>query len=124
VLFLDHPRRDIRDTSSYKPFRSAFSGRTPSLKALTARMLGVQVQEGEHSSVQDAQAAVRLYTMFRRQWESELKKKKTKTMTQRTDKIQKKESKITAPLAVASNKGRVLNPAGRKMYVDSDEETD
>jgi hypothetical protein len=26
---------------------------------------GVTVQTGEHSSVQDAQAAVRLYTMFR-----------------------------------------------------------
>ena len=29
------------------------------------RFLGVKVQEGEHSSVQDSQAAVRLYTMHR-----------------------------------------------------------
>ena len=34
------------------------------LKILTAKMLGVTVQEGEHSSVQDAQATMRLYTMF------------------------------------------------------------
>ena len=27
-------------------------------------MLGVTIQEGEHSSVQDAQATMRLYTMF------------------------------------------------------------
>ena len=81
VLFLDHPRKLIRDTSKYKPFKAAFGNRTPSLKNLTARFLGVRillekklnlwifpqvsVQSGEHSSVQDSQAAVRLYTMHR-----------------------------------------------------------
>ena len=44
VLFLDHPKKYIRDTSIYKPFRSAFGGKTPSLKNLTSRMLGVAVQ--------------------------------------------------------------------------------
>ena len=44
VLFLDHPKKMIRDTSMYKPFRTAFGGKTPSLKNLTARMLGVKVQ--------------------------------------------------------------------------------
>ena len=29
VLFLDHPKKFIRDTSKYKPFRAAFGGRTP-----------------------------------------------------------------------------------------------
>ena len=32
---------------------------------VTIIFLGVSVQTGEHSSVQDAQAAVRLYTMVR-----------------------------------------------------------
>ena len=44
VLFLDHPKKMIRDTSLYKPFRDAFGGRTPSLKNLSERMLGVKVQ--------------------------------------------------------------------------------
>jgi len=70
VLFLDHPKKMIRDTSKYKPFKNAFGGRTPSLKNLSARFLGVTVQTGEHSSVQDSQAAVRLYTMFRKEWEA------------------------------------------------------
>ncbi|PVD25041.1 hypothetical protein C0Q70_15538 [Pomacea canaliculata] len=51
VLFLDHPRRDIRDTSRYKPFRQLMGGRTPSLKKLTSALLGVAVQEGEHNSI-------------------------------------------------------------------------
>jgi RNA exonuclease 4 len=44
VLFLDHPRKQIRDTSTYKYFRNAFGGKTPSLKRLSERMLGVKVQ--------------------------------------------------------------------------------
>lgn len=69
VLFLSHPRSDIRDTSKYKGFKCHFGGRTPSLKKLVDRLLGVQIQQGEHNSVQDAQAAMRLYTMHRREWE-------------------------------------------------------
>ena len=60
VLFLDHPKKMIRDTSKYKPFRTAFGGRTPSLKNLAERFLGVKVQTGEHSSVQDSQVSITL----------------------------------------------------------------
>lgn len=74
VLFLSHPKRRVRDTSLYRPFRTMFGGRTPSLKALSERILGVKVQQGEHSSVQDAQAAMRCYTMYRKQWEEDLQK--------------------------------------------------
>lgn len=51
--------------------QAAFGGRTPGLKALAERYLGVAVQAGEHSSVQDSQAAVRLYTLVRTDWEAE-----------------------------------------------------
>ena len=70
----------VRDTSTYKPFRTVFGGRTPSLKNLSARMLGVSVQQGEHSSVQDAQAAMRLYTMFRKDWEKDSNKRRIKNV--------------------------------------------
>ncbi|CAG0892401.1 unnamed protein product [Darwinula stevensoni] len=76
VLFLSHPRKKLRDTSRFRPFRALFNGKTPSLKNLCAQLLGVTVQVGEHSSVQDAQAAMRLYTMYRKQWESEMKEMK------------------------------------------------
>merc|ERR1712107_383771 len=71
VLFLGHPRKMIRDTSKYKPFRQHFGGKTPGLKKLSERYIGVEVQSGEHSSVQDAQATVRLYTMVRNEWEKQ-----------------------------------------------------
>lgn len=74
VLFLTHPKKMIRDTSQYKPFRNMFNGKTPGLKKLSARLLGVTVQEGEHSSVQDAQATMRLYTTVKRDWERDVVK--------------------------------------------------
>ncbi|OWF51430.1 RNA exonuclease 4-like isoform X2 [Mizuhopecten yessoensis] len=72
VLYLSHPRKLVRDTSKYKPFRAMFNGKTPSLKKLTAKVLDVAVQEGEHSSIQDAQATMRLYTMYKQKWEKDL----------------------------------------------------
>ncbi|KAK3605815.1 hypothetical protein CHS0354_002433 [Potamilus streckersoni] len=89
VLYLDHPRKDIRDTSRYKPFRQLFNGRTPSLKKLTAQVLNVSVQEGEHDSVQDAQAAMRLYTMYRKQWEKDLKLSAPRQRKIRKEKLKK-----------------------------------
>ena len=71
-LHLNHPEKDIRDTSRYKPFIAEFRGKTPSLKNLAARKLGVEIQVGEHSSVQDAQAATKLYNMISKEWEAVL----------------------------------------------------
>ncbi|KAL7675374.1 hypothetical protein ACOME3_001634 [Neoechinorhynchus agilis] len=52
VLLLSHPRRRIRDTSKYKPFRTVRSGGgTPSLKLLARTLLGVEIHEGCHDSV-------------------------------------------------------------------------
>ncbi|XP_027949208.1 RNA exonuclease 4 isoform X2 [Eumetopias jubatus] len=68
VLFLDHPKKKIRDTQKYKPFKSQ-SGR-PSLKLLAGRIVGATVQQAEHCSIQDAQAAMRLYTLVKKEWES------------------------------------------------------
>ncbi len=138
VLFLTHPKRMIRDTSAYKPFRAAFRGRTPSLKNLTARMVGVSVQEGEHSSVQDAQAAMRLYTMFRKEWEKgeDDRWQRGKSLAKaglKTGGAKKEKSKAGAAKARYSPKAPVVfagsSSAGsggggkkRALYQDSDDE--
>ncbi|KAK1803634.1 hypothetical protein P4O66_021048 [Electrophorus voltai] len=96
ILLLDHPKKMIRDTQKYKPFKKiakvvrvspmekadivvsvhhgvfCMSGR-PALRVLCREVLNVKVQQGEHSSVQDAQATMRLYTLVKKQWEAELK---------------------------------------------------
>jgi len=70
VLFIRHPRYMIRDTSMY--FKKANQGKTPSLKTLALRFLGMDIQSGEHSSVEDAQAVMKIYLKHRDEWEGRL----------------------------------------------------
>lgn len=75
VLLLDHPQKKIRDTQRYKPFKQRVKSSRPSLKLLCEKLLNVQVQTAEHCSIQDAQAAMRLYTLEKKKWEAALKNK-------------------------------------------------
>ncbi|KAI9724057.1 MAG: hypothetical protein M1812_000775 [Candelaria pacifica] len=61
ALLLSHPKRDIRDTSRLGVYRQLSAGKTPSLKRLASEVLGVEIQEGEHSSVEDARACMALF---------------------------------------------------------------
>lgn len=61
VLMLSHPKRDIRDTSKFSGFRKYSAGRAPSLKKLAREVLGVDIQDGEHSSIEDARATMLLF---------------------------------------------------------------
>lgn len=73
VLDIRHPWYLTRDTSRYKRFYEIGFG-TPSLKRLTSVFLNVEIQTGEHNSIQDAQATMQLYMLFRREWEAEIKR--------------------------------------------------
>ena len=61
MLMIGHPKRDIRDTSRHPPFRQLNGGNPPSLKLLASEFLGVEIQGGAHSSVEDARACMLLY---------------------------------------------------------------
>ncbi|KAL2070480.1 hypothetical protein VTL71DRAFT_13506 [Oculimacula yallundae] len=61
AMMLGHPRKDIRDTSRYSGFRKYNGGRIPSLKKLAKELLGVDIQGGEHSSIEDARATMLLF---------------------------------------------------------------
>ena len=71
ALLLGHPKRDIRDTSRYPGFRRYSAGRTPGLKKLAKEILGVDIQEGQHSSVEDARATMLLFRREKNGFESE-----------------------------------------------------
>lgn len=74
VLFLSHPRKYTRDTQRFKLFRELANSKRPSLKKLAAAVLNVNIQEGEHSSVEDAKVAMQLYMMYRKKWEKLFRK--------------------------------------------------
>ena len=71
ALLLGHPKRDIRDTSKHPPFKALASGKTPGLKRLAQEVLGVDIQGGEHSSIEDARAAMLLFRKEKDSFESE-----------------------------------------------------
>ncbi|RXN21690.1 RNA exonuclease 4-like protein [Labeo rohita] len=96
ILLLDHPKKMIRDTQKYKPFRQTAKSSRPALRVLCKEILNVKVQQGEHSSVQDAQATMRLYTLVKKQWEAEIKATRAGQFqkTPRKPKTAKKHSKL------------------------------
>jgi RNA exonuclease 4 len=55
-------------------FRKGGKLRPRALRVLAASELGLTIQEGEHSPVDDARAALYLYHKHRREWERALKK--------------------------------------------------
>jgi RNA exonuclease 4 len=61
AMMLGHPKRDIRDTARFSGFRKYSAGKTPSLKKLAKEILGVDIQGGEHSSIEDARATMLLF---------------------------------------------------------------
>lgn len=75
ALLLSHPKRDIRDTSKYPPYRKLAGGGSPRLKVLAAEFLGIKIQEGAHSSVEDARTAMMLYRRDKEGFEREHAKK-------------------------------------------------
>lgn len=70
ALYLTHPKRDIRDTSKHLPFKQKYSkGKTPSLKKLALEILGLDIQSGEHSSVEDAKATMLIFKSDKKEFE-------------------------------------------------------
>ena len=62
----------VRNSAEF--FHDFQRNRTPSLKDLAEQKLGWSIQTGEHSSVQDASAALQLYLNNRREWDEEVEK--------------------------------------------------
>ncbi|KAK2001652.1 exonuclease [Colletotrichum falcatum] len=61
VLKLSHPSKDVRDTSNYPAFRKYGNGRKPALRRLAEEVLGVTIQSGAHSSIEDARVTMLLF---------------------------------------------------------------
>jgi RNA exonuclease 4 len=75
ALMITHPQRDIRDTARHGPYRKISGGGSPRLKLLVSELLGFEIQEGEHSSVEDARACMLLFRRDKAAFEREHSKK-------------------------------------------------
>jgi len=78
AMLFQHPHHMIRDTSVF--FKKLNNYRTPSLKKLASDYLDISIQSGEHSSVEDARATMKLYLLYQTEWEESLKVKRAETV--------------------------------------------
>lgn len=65
VLMLEHPHKMVRDTAKFAPFKKYGHGPKPALKVLAREILGVEMQTGQHSSLEDAKAAMLLFRKYK-----------------------------------------------------------
>ncbi|KAK4180864.1 ribonuclease H-like domain-containing protein [Triangularia setosa] len=60
-LELDHPMKMIRDTAKFSGFKKYGNGPKPALRVLAKELLGLEIQTGQHSSIEDARVAMLLF---------------------------------------------------------------
>ena len=89
VLLLSHPKRDIRDTARYAKWRKQHHG-TPALRLLARGVLGLEIQTGEHSSVEDARAAMLLFRKEKAGFEEDVRRRYGQRRVQRVEGAEKK----------------------------------
>ncbi|BFZ54288.1 3'-5' exonuclease [Savitreella phatthalungensis] len=70
VLGFSHPRHLTRDTSTFPGFKQYAKGKTPGLRVVCEAELGLKIQGGSHSSVEDAQATMALYRKYKSAFEA------------------------------------------------------
>ena len=85
ALLLSHPKRDIRDTARHSHYRKLAGGGSPRLKILASELLGLEIQTGEHSSVEDARACMLLFRRDKDAFEREHAKKWPTQMPRQTE---------------------------------------
>ena len=71
ALIIKQDPKNIRDTTSLPKYRALAAGRNPSLKKLAKEFLGLQIQGGEHSSIEDARTTMLLFRQERAEFERE-----------------------------------------------------
>lgn len=71
VLELDHSGKMIRDTAKFSGFKKYGHGPKPALRVLAKELLGVEIQTGQHSSIEDARVAMLLFRKHKQAFDVE-----------------------------------------------------
>jgi len=93
VLMLNHPRHMVRDTAWLEKFRTLMGGNVK-LKDVAKKVLGLEIQKGEHDSVEDARTAMLLFRAERDEFEGEKKTKTPNAFTKADAKLDEERNNI------------------------------
>ncbi|KJE89060.1 hypothetical protein CAOG_08430 [Capsaspora owczarzaki ATCC 30864] len=91
AMLLSHPKHDLIDTSLFRPFKQYSKGRTPGLKRLAMELLDVNIQIGEHSSVEDARATMAIFRKIQPEWDSTKNMKPSEVRRLKEDRVRRKQ---------------------------------
>jgi RNA exonuclease 4 len=69
ALLLEHPAKMIRDTAKFSGFKKYGHGPKPALKRLAQEILGVEIHNGQHSSIEDARVTMLLFRRYKQQFD-------------------------------------------------------
>jgi RNA exonuclease 4 len=83
ALLLVHPKHQIRDTAKFSGFKKYGHGPKPALRVLARDLLGVEIQTGAHSSIEDARVAMLLFRRNKQAFDVEAANQYQKTQVQR-----------------------------------------
>ncbi|CAK7198138.1 3'-5' exonuclease [Sporothrix eucalyptigena] len=75
VLGLSHPPKLIRDTAKFSGFKQYGHGPKPALRVLAREILGIDIQQGAHSSVEDARVTMQLFRQHKPAFDVEVANK-------------------------------------------------
>jgi RNA exonuclease 4 len=79
ALLLEHPLRAVRDTARFSQFKKYGHGPKPALRVLAREILGIEIQQGQHSSMEDARVAMLLFRKFKQGFDVEYATKFSET---------------------------------------------
>uniref|UniRef100_A0A7R9UBH6 RNA exonuclease 4 n=1 Tax=Pinguiococcus pyrenoidosus TaxID=172671 RepID=A0A7R9UBH6_9STRA len=124
ALGLRVPPRQVRDTATYRAFMRTAPGQRPrpqKLKDVCKEHLGLDIQDGQHDSAEDARGAMLLYRSVRGEWERTLQRQRGEggSGVKALGLSQKKTSKLAIAKA-RSGVRRVNQVSGKKRKRDSD----
>ncbi|CAO1637253.1 unnamed protein product [Sympodiomycopsis kandeliae] len=118
AMLLDHPRRMIRDTSTFQPLRDLAQTKFPGLRKLATIVLGIDVQKKgqEHSSVEDARTTMAIFRTQKDAWEKVLREEQGKMARRHAKKAAKlgADNKDEKKKDSAGSEGGSATPAKRK----------
>jgi RNA exonuclease 4 len=93
VLELDHPWKMIRDTAKFSGFKKYGHGPKPALRVLAKELLGLEIQTGQHSSIEDARVTMLLFRKHKPAFDMEHANRYPDEMKPKPRKVKGKKSK-------------------------------
>lgn len=93
ALLLEHPAKLIRDTARFSGFRKYGHGPKPALRVLAKEILNVEIQTGQHSSIEDARVAMLLFRRHKPAFDVEHANKFGEERVEHKAKAQQKKTK-------------------------------